>query len=93
MLLHKKWRVGQGVNRIQNHHPLVRCFNEFFEKTQREDGRISSTARIPLPFVVESRPEVFLLSFIGTSQKVLYVILKAPAKKVAETTKVIFEDV
>ena len=81
-LLHRKWVTGSTQpSRMMHYHPMVTCFNEFFKRIRGDRERITTTSRLPLPFPVETEVDQHLLKFPGTSARILYCILRAPAQK------------
>ena len=79
--LHGIWLQGKRITKLTKYHPLIKCFNSFFRKHSRTESRIQSTTRIPLSMNVETRFETKVLSFSGSTARVLDVILRAPARK------------
>ena len=65
---------------------MVRAFLPFFERIRRKyNKKVKSKARIPLPFVVESRFEEYTLNFMS-KERVRYLVLKAPAQQMQENS-------
>lgn len=81
--LHKMWLLGAGdVPRIEKYHPMLKSFHPFLDSLRRpHDGNIETKSRISLPFKCETRFTFHTLQWTGSSQRVLYVILSAPAKQ------------
>lgn len=92
-LLHRKWIEGNGPLQIMPYHPMVTCFNQFIRRLRGDRERIRTTARLPLPFPVETDVEEHLLKFPGTSARVLYCVMRAPAQKTRrlEERELVFE--
>ena len=92
-LLHRKWIEVTGPHQIMHYHPIVTCFNQFIRRLRGDRERIRTTARIPLPFPVETDVDEHLLKFPGTSARVLYCAMRAPAQKTrkVEERELVFE--
>ena len=62
--LHKIWTIGKGVAKVESYHPQIKIFLPFLSRMmkKRTDQRVQSRACIYLPFVVETRFELFFLS-------------------------------
>ena len=86
--MHRKWLSGNGDEKLlQSYHPMVTCFKQFIAKLRNRQNIVGTTARIPLPFEVESRFTYYLLKSPISSARVLYVHLRAPAKQQLNVTK------
>ncbi len=48
---------------------------------RRHDHRVETSATIPIDMKVETRPKIHLLSFPNSRARVIYVILRGPARK------------
>lgn len=82
-VLHSLWLDGKGARKkLEDYHGMLKSFEPMLSPLRRFDNRIESTARIPLKIKVESRPEVHLLAFPNTTARIVYVILRGPARKV-----------
>ena len=83
-LLHRVWIEGKGKRKkIEEYHGMVKCMDGMLAPMRRHDTRVETTARIPIDMKVESRPEIHLLAFPGSTARIIYVILRGPARKVA----------
>ena len=86
--MHGKWLVGgENSMALQSYHPMIGCFEQFISKLRTRESVVRTTARIPLPFEVESRFEYYLLKSTISSARVLYVRLKAPARQQLQLPK------
>ena len=82
-ILHRMWLEGKGRrSKLAEYHGMVKCFEKMMGPLRRHDNRIETTARIPINMKVESRASTHLLAFPGTTAKVIYIILRGPARKV-----------
>ncbi len=83
-MLHRMWLDGKGRrSKLAEYHGIVKCFEKMMAPLRRHDNRIETTARILINMKVESRVSSHLLGFPGTSAKLIYIILRGPAKKVS----------
>lgn len=81
-ILHGVWMNGTGGRqKIAAYHPMVTCFDAMLAPLRRHDGRVHTVTKIPVKMRVESRPEVHLLKFPNSTLRLIYVILRGPAKK------------
>ena len=70
--MHKKWIVGEDSGiALQSYHPMIICFKQIISKLQNRESALRTTARIPLPFEVESRFENDLLKSTTSSARIL----------------------
>ena len=80
--LHAVWIEGKGERkRLANYHVMVKCFDSMLAPMRRHDSRVETSAMIPINMKVETRPEIHLLSFPNTTARIIYVILRGPARK------------
>lgn len=86
-LLHRKWISGEGRNtrKLEYYHPMIRCFLPFISRIRGNREKMVTTARIPLPFPVETNVDQHLLKFPNTSARILYCMMRAPANKKRDT--------
>ena len=81
--LHRMWLDGKGHHtKLTDYHGMVKCFDRMMAPLRRHDNRIETTARIPLNMKVESRVATHLLAFPNSTARVIYVVLRGPARKV-----------
>ena len=82
-ILHRMWleRKGRRSN-LAEYHGVVKFFEKMMGPRRLYGNRIETTARIPINMKVESRASTHLLAFLGTTFKVIYLILSGPARKV-----------
>ena len=75
------------------YHPMVTCFKQFIRRIRGDRERIRTISRLPLPFLVETDIDEHLLKFPGTTARVLYCIMRAPAQKTrnVEERELVFE--
>ena len=82
-ILHRMWLEGKcRCSKLAEYHGMVKCFEKMMGPLRRHDNRIETTARIPINIEVDSRASTHLLAFPGTTAKVIYIILRGPARKV-----------
>lgn len=77
--LHRKWLKGSSGEGIQMYHPRITGFEKVYKSLQEKDSSaITSTCRIGLPFVVESRVYgVHNLGWVDNNTLVKYVDLRS----------------
>ena len=77
--MHRKWLCSDGDDRMRDHHPKLNGFEEALKSLRsRMTELIESTARIPLPFPVQTHFESKRnLLFQECGVRMLYVDLKA----------------
>lgn len=78
-VMHRKWLTSTGPDRIQAYHPKILAFQAALKELRRKCGDdVVSTAKIPLPFAVETYVyEKYNLAWRDNSTKIIYVELKA----------------
>ena len=82
-LLHNVWIDGKGKRKkIEEYHSMVKCMDTMLAPMRRHDRRVETIARISIDMKVESRPQIHLLAFPGSTARVIYIILRGPARKV-----------
>ena len=82
-LLQRMWLEGKGLrSNLAEYHGMVKYFENMMAPLRHHGNRIETTARIPINMIVESRLSTHLLAFPGTSAKIIYIILRGPARKV-----------
>ena len=83
--LHAIWIDGKGdLKNLANYHGMVKCFDAMYAPMRRHDGRVDTSASIPINMKVETRPEIHLLAFPNTTARVIYVILRGPARRTTD---------
>ena len=82
--LHALWIEGKGDRKKLTHsHGMVKCFDSILSPVRRLDTRVETSAMVPIKMKVETRPEIHLLAFPNSSARIVYVILRGPARKTA----------
>ncbi len=80
--LHAEWIDGKGERKkLANYHRMLKCFDSMLSSMRRHDSRVETSAMIPMNMKVETRPEIYLLSFPNTTARIIYVILRGPARR------------
>ena len=80
--LHVVWIDGKGYRKkLAYYHGMVKCFDVMYAPMRRHDGRVETSASIPLNMKVETRPEIHLLAFPNNTAREIYVIIRGPARR------------
>ncbi len=86
--MHRKWlKNSVEEQRLQFYHPMITCFKQYVARLRRRESTVRSTARIPLPFDVETCFEYYLPKSVSSSARILYGHLHAPANQQPRAVK------
>jgi len=78
--MHSRWLNGRQTKTLLSYHPMISCFRSFVSRMRGNNDCIRTTARIPLPFPVESRFDVHFNTSQNSTARIAYVILRAPSE-------------
>lgn len=77
--MHSRW-FGKNTDKLLSYHPMISCFRSFVSRMRGDNNCIRTTARIPLPFPVESRFDFHFTTSGKSTARIAYVVLRAPSE-------------
>ena len=66
---------------------MVKCSDSTLAPMRRHDGRVETSSMISINMIVETRPDIHLLAFPNTLARIIYIILRGPARKTTNLTE------